>query len=282
MEKIIIFCILIFLSSSLSRDQNEYDDPCFQYPSDENKCFENQLDIENYQCCIFNFNISILSPKICAKSISPTPEISKFKDIPEFTTISKEVIGFTLYGNTSHFDKVMPIIEKFPIDETDINIKCQDGGNIDIKYERYSEEDKSRLKSKDHCLYYTYLSLQKPTPKLDCKNGILTQTAEKDGFSCGYYNFQIKSNNSDTIEYQTCFLFNKDVYGKIIVDEDIKDGINQIVKDITSDYSSFKIDIYDGKGNEIKYDSETSQFVVNRSNFLYISKLLLISSILLF
>ena len=81
---------------------------------------------------------------------------------------------------------------------------------------------------------------------------MLTDKVTNQGFSCGYYDFKIE-NQGNITESKTCFLFNKEIYSKLIKDNELSRKINSIFKTFTNNSYKFSVNIYDGKGNKYLY-----------------------------
>jgi len=286
MRKIIVFYLLV----SLAFSKNLLDDEsslCLQ----SDTCKNTILTDTSIQCCIASFKKDNFHFYNCITSINPTPDLETFKDIiPKFEAVSKEVVGFTLYGQATKFSPIMSIIEQFSPDKIlplDINLDCQDR-NLNITLEKISDADKQALKSEDHCLYYTYKSFINKASSFECSNGLLTDTIKAEGFTCGYYQFKIKVQGETAREFNTCFLYHDEIYEQLSGVEAIVKKLDEIVKVVTADEVSFTIDIYDKRGYQYLYDSKTQAFTVvttpnkpNKSSFTSVSKFLLLLSLLL-
>lgn len=289
MQKLILLCLLASIPFSKSVTVEE---TCIGKDSDT--CQNTILADTSLQCCNIKVSKGIVQmANLCMNSISPTPDLDPFKKtIPKFDAVYKEAIGFVLYGQATKISDVMSQIDSILDNVTpiDINLDCKDG-DLSFTYDKISDADKKKLKSKDHCLYYTYQSFINPSKKLDfnCEDGVITDTIKKQGFSCGYYGFKIKVKDETTQEFGTCFLFHHEMYDKIneITNfEKLVDELNDIVELITNEHVSFDIDIHDGSGYKYTYNSLDKKFVLvsepNRSSFISVSKFLLLLSLFLF
>ena len=282
MKKIFIFCLLV----SLAFSRNLLDDEsCLGVSTDT--CKNTILTDTSIQCCVATANKLVVSINTCIASINPTPDLNTFKGIiPKFEAVSKEVVGFTLYGKATKFSPVMDIIEPYTdiILPLDINLDCQDR-NLNMKLEKISDADKQALKSEDHCLYYTYKSFINKASSFECSNGVLTDTIKAEGFTCGYYQFKINVQGETAREFKTCFLYHDEIYKQLSGVEEIVNKLNEIVRAVTADGVSFTIDIFDKRGYQYLYDSNTKAFTVvatpNKSSFTSVSKFLLLLSLLL-
>ena len=285
MKKIFIFCLLV----SLAFSRNLLDDEsCIGVSTDT--CKNTILTDTSIQCCVATANKLGVSINTCIASINPTPDLETFKNIiPKFEAVSKEVVGFTLYGKATKFSPVMDIIQPYTdiILPLDINLDCQDR-NLNMKLEKISDADKQALKSEDHCLYYTYKSFINKASSFECSNGLLTDTIKAEGFTCGYYQFKIKVQGETAREFNTCFLYHDEIYEQLSGVEAIVKKLDEIVKVVTADEVSFTIDIYDKRGYQYLYDSKTQAFTnvttpnkPNKSSFTSVSKFLLLLSLLL-
>ena len=214
MQKLIIFCLLVSLAFSKSPLAEE---SCLDPTKNTTEaCLNTILTDTSVQCCEASTNIlGVLEVNTCITSIKPTPDLETFKDIiPKFEAVSKEVVGFTLYGQATKFSPIMSIIEQFSPDKIlplDINLDCQDR-NLNITLEKISDADKQALKSEDHCLYYTYKSFINKASSFECSNGLLTDTIKAEGFTCGYYQFKINVQGETAREFKTCFLYHDEIY----------------------------------------------------------------------
>lgn len=289
MQKLILLCLLAAIPFSKSILTEE---TCIGKEADT--CQDIGLVDTSLQCC--NVKVSKFGQQfanLCMNSIYPTPKLDTFKDIiPKFDAVYKEAIGFVLYGQATKISDVMtqidPLLDQFaPID---ITLDCKDR-DLSFTYDKISEADKKKLKSENNCLYYTYQSFIDPSKKLNsnCGNGVITDTIKNEGFSCGYYGFKINVQGKTTQEFNTCFLFNHEIYDQIngITNfQKLVDELNEIVELITTDQVSFDIDIHDGSGYKYSYNSLEQKFVLvsepNRSSFVSVSKFLLLLSLLLF
>ena len=264
MQKLIIFCLLVSLAFSKSPLAEE---SCLDPTKNTTEaCLNTILTDTSVQCCEASTNIlGVLEVNTCITSIKPTPDLETFKDIiPKFEAVSKEVVGFTLYGQATKFSPIMSIIEQYPPDKIlplDINLDCQDR-NLNITLEKISDADKQALKSEDHCLYYTYKSFINKASSFECSNGLLTDTIKAEGFTCGYYQFKIKVQGETAREFNTCFLYHDEIYEQLSGVEAIVKKLDEIVKVVTADEVSFTIDIYDKRGYQYLYDSQTQAFTV--------------------
>jgi len=282
MKKIFIFCLLV----SLAFSRNLLDDEsCIGVSTDT--CKNTILTDTNIQCCVATANKLVVSINTCIASINPTPDLETFEGIiPKFEAVSKEVVGFTLYGKATKFSPVMDIIQPYTdiILPLDINLDCQDR-NLNMKLEKISDADKQALKSEDHCLYYTYKSFINKASSFECSNGVLTDTIKAEGFTCGYYQFKINVQGETAREFKTCFLYHDEIYEQLSRVEEIVNKLNEIVRAVTADGVSFTIDIFDKRGYQYLYDSNTKAFTVvatpNKSSFTSVSKFLLLLSLLL-
>ena len=286
MQKIIIFCLLVSLTFSKNFLADE---SCLSVSTDS--CLNTILTDTSIQCCVASTKVlGAIDVNACITSIKPTPDLETFKDIiPKFEAVSKEVVGFTLYGKATKFSPVMDIIQPYTdiILPLDINLDCQDR-NLNMKLEKISDADKQALKSEDHCLYYTYKSFINKASNFECSNGVLTDTIKAEGFTCGYYQFKIKVQGETAREFNTCFLYHDEIYEQLSGVEAIVKKLDEIVKVVTADEVSFTIDIYDKRGYQYLYDSKTQAFTVvttpnkpNKSSFTSVSKFLLLLSLLL-
>ena len=287
MKKIFIFCLLV----SLAFLKNPFtEDTCLSASTDPAEtCHNTASGGSSSQCCVVSTKVlQLVDVKACVPSIKPTPDLDTFKDIiPKFEAVSKEVIGFTLYGKATNFSPIMGKVDTlvpetlFPIN---INLDCADR-DMNIELNKINEADKKALQSEDHCLYYTYKSFIDKTSNFECSNGVLTDTIKAEGFTCGYYQFKINVQGETAREFKTCFLYHDQIYEQLSRVDAIVKKLNDIVKAVTADEVSFTIDIYDKRGYQYLYDSKTQAFTVvatpNKSSFTSVSKFLLLLSLLL-
>ncbi len=278
MEKLLMLLLLVSLPFSKGMLPAT---PCIG--ADRNSCLAKLTYGSPSQCCWVKstFNNESIN-EFCAPSINPTPDISPLMSL-KFDAIFQEAISFALYGKVSIIGNAKDYIDKFinSSNSININLQCQDEKGFDISYETVSDADKKKLNDENHCLYLAYKSLLSKNSQFECKNGILTDKVTNQGFSCGYYDFKIE-NQGNIIESKTCFLFNKEIYSKLNKDNELSRKINSIFKTFTNNSYKFSVNIYDGKGNKFLYEStNTSLIQVNRSNFIIVSKILLLLSLLL-
>ena len=280
MQKLIILLLLV----SLPFSKNFLPDyPCLAFTKDS--CISKEIDDSQAQCCWIAPALqgkSIL--EFCAPSVGSITDINNFQKVEKFDAISKEVTGFAFYGKATNLGTMTDVFDQAIslLGQVSVNLKCHDEKEIDIKFDTFSDADKEKFKDENHCLYLTYKSFKDPSLKLECKNGVLTDTIKNAGFSCGYYGFKIEA-AGETKEFQTCFLYNKDAISKLNCVEEISNTINKVVNKVTNKAVNFTVDIYDGSGSKFLYESTTASFVkVSKSNFIMISKIIFILSLLLF
>ena len=200
--KILCFILLIEIFSSLLLEPNfgstEDDFIKCRNQTDTKQCSSITFETKNFQCCkLESKEKGIEQCNSMAKPIKPAQEELNSANGKIMT---KEIGGYNLFSNNS---EVM---------FNDYSFSCQDG-DINFKFDpnSYTEEERAKFKSDNHCIYYSTLEYQQGNITREaCYNAILVTTGDS-GVSCGYYEFKLNLNDSSTGTYKTCFLFNDDI-----------------------------------------------------------------------
>ena len=157
----------------------------------------------------------------------------------------------------------------------DFDYSCLDG-NLYFKYyvNSYTEEEKTRFKSKNYCLQYGFGDYEQDniTNKI-CHNAILASVGNS-GVSCGYSELKIYLGDGSIINYKTCILFNDDIlinknlglWTKMMAEELIKMA-NTDKKELLN----YKLIATNSIGKYFTYDSLTNIVESNNAIFLCIN-----------
>jgi len=94
------------------------------------------------QCCFIQTN-----KEECDSSPNPLSDIANIVNSKEFKPLARKIVGYGKYTSVDH-----PI----NIKDENMHVVCLDGElDINIREEKYSDDDLNILKSSDYCLNYT-------------------------------------------------------------------------------------------------------------------------------
>ena len=204
MNKLKIFCfiLLIEILSSILLKQNfgstQEDFSKCRNQTYRKQCESVTFENNNFQCC--NFESKEKRLEGCLVMIKPIKLAQVELATENGRKMTKEIGGYDLFSNGSS------------LMTNDYYFTCPDG-EANFKYDpnAYTEEEKAKFKSDNHCLYYS--SREYPHEKITeeiCYNAILS-TTENSTISCGYYELKLNFKDGSTGIYKSCFLFNDDI-----------------------------------------------------------------------
>ena len=169
--------------------------------------------------------------------------------------MQKESQGYYTYKKGSKDEKVK------------INFNCNNGElTINYGYDTYTEDEQNILKDENHCL--NKHSLKQMDYDYDvgkCEEGLLLESSKSAGLECGYFLYNIKINSEKSLIYKTCDLFNIDMFSNTIKMEPkyFDEQVELIIRiQGETSFESYKAELYDIKGNKIKYDSITGKITI--------------------
>ena len=239
-------------------------------------CLAIKNPLEKYQCCFQQTNyIGNINEK-CDQFSTDIKQYEKIVKTDQFKAFSSETMAFSLLNFG------------FPLAKTDIKINCNNGEiNMALLEKNYTENELNTLKDKNHCLQ------KKASKKGDyeydvekCEEGLIVDSSKKAGLECGYFVYNIKINQNESFTYKTCDLFNFNMLSsmtKINPQFAISDVENIISNSKEYDsYESFTAEVYNAKGQKIKFDS-TSEKIVYESGLMFtFSKYLILLILIVF
>lgn len=204
MNKLKIFCfiLLIEILSSILLEQNfgstEEDFAKCRNFNDTKQCASIIFENNNFQCC--NLKSKEKDLEMCNAMLKPIKPAQEELATENGKKMTKEIGGYSLFSNGS------------AVMFNDYYFTCPDGeANFKFDPNAYTEEEKAKFKSDNHCLYYS--SREYPHEKITeeiCYNAILS-TTENSTISCGYYELKLNFKDGSTGIYKSCFLFNDDI-----------------------------------------------------------------------
>lgn len=276
---------------------NEEDILCEKGNNDEKTCLNTFLPTDQIECCYLSELIGDLNvSSICSPIPSAFKIIKTLETLPVFKAAERETLGFIKYNE-------IPLGEE----EESIGIKLQcRNDEIVIKEEKYTAGEKMVLTNENHCLNLFMNSFSNLALNPKCEYGLLLDSSKNAGLECGYVslNIKLKNNFLKVPTFNTCLLFDINVYDKIVnsalgdgLKKLLKESINQIIgKFIPTKYQtfveSFRLDFYDTKGNLVSYNSTIDDYHVqpinpddskgSKGSLLTISKYLLLFGFIIF
>ena len=256
--KTTLFLIFIEIATSLILKENlndwKADFISCTRGDDVNKCFEKKFASKGYQCC----KSKILETKGDKTDEGEKCDIGSNPMQPETNNdkiMAKEYLGFQIF----YYDRKISRLEN--------NYTCSDGKiNYIIDQNDYTEEEKVKLKDKNHCLAHTESTSN--ITKETCFNSVLSITGNS-GVSCGFFQSKLFSNDSTTIDYNYCYLFDDDVLTKKNMGILLKTAllINSVSESRSlNDLSKFQVTMTNSKGQSATYYSDTDSIIVNNNN----------------
>ena len=251
---------------------------CSRKNATKNECNSFQIDDSRFQCCKLmaetNKDGTINKEESCSAMTNPINTAINEMNTENGKKIMKELIGFSMFkdknpGNVNFTEKV--------------NFTCNDGNlPFEFNIKDYSEAQKVEFNDSNYCLNYSSgIKVDKET----CYNAKVTQS----GISCGYFDLQLVLNNSNPMNFNTCFLFNDD----IVKNKNIG-FITKYLSDMTSlseakslgkELLSYKLTFSRKDGKTVKYDSSTGEVKIegedNSGKMLGLKYMILIIALLI-
>ena len=294
MKYTIIFCLLFVLNCkkefrpqfSLSKDliENNYysnieESVC--EAENKNQCKNLPSPDQDEICCYTEF---IIDGEIFEEHCEKVPKVlEKAGDLyktKEYNAFYREQTGYKIYVKKKFY----------PSGKTETKITCKNGG-VSLVYEKkYTDNEIATLKNEKHCLN---INEQKESninfDVGECKDYLILDSSKKDGIDCGYliYNITLESNRN--IIYKTCDLFNLKIYSKMAkLDKSQLFSENYAERvigemDIEEKIESFTGELYNSKGEKIKFDSKTEKIIIEGSGYMItVSKYLFLLILILF
>ena len=296
MKYTIIICLLFVLSNSLKEFNNKFSKEksllrsnygsniegpeCNAETKDECKALE--ITEDDRVCCYDEIknNDEIKSEK-CRALPKVIDKIGKISNSKEMYSFNREKKGY----------KIIVEGQEFPEKEEEI-VTCKNGVYRLVEDNVYSEKEKNVLEDKNHCLniYHKKIDNYKFNTG-ECTSHLLLDSSKKAGLECGYFEYNVTLESKTTISFNTCYLFNLNLFSKIcevkayntiFKYEDLEDIIYSMGYE--SDYiKNFTVEAHNSKGHKIKYDSETDNVTIEGAGYmLSISKYLIILILILF
>lgn len=272
---------------------------CNETETDEQKCLATPLPITQIECCHLSAFIGEYhASSVCEPIPTALQIVNSLQTLPVFKAAEKETLGFVKYNH-------LQPIEEEESDPITVKVKCSHD-EITFKEEKYTNEEKQVLTNENHCLNLFMNTVDHLDVTQKCEDGLLLESSKKAGLECGYVSFSVKFKYVDfqLDELKTCFLFDINVYDKIVHSE-LGDGLKKLLKEsinqIIGQYcptqyqtfiDSFSVDFYDTKGNRVSYNSTIDDYEVkpikpidpedSNGSFITISKYLLLFALILF
>jgi hypothetical protein len=252
---------------------------CMKAGNNQDKCYSVSLKTKNAQCCILEY-ISKQSNSVNCSMIAGSIKEVKEAFTPRIKAIFKELFGFLVYGiptGRSEDDLINELRFKQ-------NYQCKDGNyELLYGYENFTSEDKTILKSNQHCLryFYSYVIdpdfLNKMPSKEKCFNADLLENSKDLGIKCGFYEFTIKYMSGKSGEFKSCYVYDTDIIKNKKIDEKSKSNFSMLAMQYAITQGemmvSYVVVFSDSDGNKYSYDSLTDK--VSSSTQCQISKYLL-------
>lgn len=242
----------------------------------KDQCLAVKNPFEKLQCCFIQTTLSGPQNEDCAEYPVDLKEYEKITKTEKFMAFSNETAAFYFleWG--------------IPLSVINMNINCNNGQvNFDLLDKEYTDSEIETLKSETHCLR------KKASKEKDhsfevgkCEEGLVVDSSKKAGLECGYLVYNIKINKDKTLSYKTCDLFNYDLLSSAFNinshfgDDNVEAIINN--SDEYDSYQSFTVEVYNKKGQKIKYDSETGKFSYDIGYMITASKYLFLLMLILF
>ena len=198
----------------------------------------------------------------------------------EFKAFYREYRGYKIYGENI----------TYPYEKTESKLTCKNGESSLAFENKYFNEEIATLEDEKHCLNINY---QKESDiDLDvgkCEDYLILDSSKKDGIECGYLEYNINLASKRKVNYKTCSLFNFNLFSKVakidkseLFDEHFVEKLIHKM-DKKERIESFTGEIYNSKGEKIKYDSKTDKIIIEDSGYMInASKYLFILTLILF
>lgn len=266
-----IFCLLFALITSkreflsLLDKENVGDDPASSCQAAESK--DQCLNIENplidYQCCYRSLKVDDKSSIGCIDFYKNIDGIQNYYKSEKYQAYNKEIYGYNIYvvGNQTP--------------KQDINIDCKNG---QIAYTigdyEFTEADQNIIKNEKFCYNKYYSKIIKPDfDEGNCEEGLILDSNKNSGFECGTVLYTIQTTDK-TLSFKLCELFNLYYYTEMIelpLKSEFKTNLKHMAKTFTNNqgyesYKSFVVEYSNQKGQKIKYDSTTDEFIIDNNN----------------
>ena len=221
----------------------------------KDQCLATIIPGSNYQCCYEIIKSDFGNPEKCSKYPKDLELYQKLSKSSKYKACLKEYYGHRKY-------------KKYLPERTKMNINCNNGEfTINFGYDTYTENEQNILKNENHCL--NKKSLKEKDFNYDvgkCEEGLLINSSKSLGLECGYFLYNIKINSEISLTYKTCDIFNLDMYSTILkIDPYYFDRqVASITYELSyTDFESYNAEIYDIKGNTIKYDFITQKIIID-------------------
>ena len=300
MKYTIIICLLFVLSNSLKEFNNKFskeksllrennglniedseDSVCNAETKD--KCKALPITEDNSVCCYFEEKIN---DKIVEERCDFFPfDIDKrgeVANLKEFYSFNRELNGYKI---------IIEGQEDFPEKSEEI-VTCKKGVYRLVEDNVYSEKEKNIFKDENHCLNIYHKKLENYEFNTgECTSHLLLDSSKKAGLECGYFEYNVTLESKTTISFNTCYLFNLNLFSKICEVKQFNtifkyEDLEAIIYSMGyhNDYiQNFTAEAHNSKGHKIKYDSETDNVTIEGAGYmLSISKYLFVLILILF
>ena len=296
MKYTIIICLLFVLSNSLKEFNNKFSKEKSLLRSNygsniegpecnaetKDKCKALNI-IEDIRVCCYDEiknNDEIKSEK-CRALPKVIDKIGKISNSKEMYSFNREKKGY----------KIIVEGQEFPEKEEEI-VTCKNGVYRFVEDNVYSEKEKNVLEDENHCLniYHKKLDNYKFNTG-ECTSHLLLDSSKKAGLECGYFEYNVTLESKTTISFNTCYLFNLNLFSKICEVKQFNtifkyEDLEAIIYSMGyhNDYiQNFTAEAHNSKGHKIKYDSETDNVTIEGAGYmLSISKYLFVLILILF
>ena len=237
----------------------------------KDQCLAVKNPFEKLQCCFVQTTLSGRQNEDCEEYPVDLKEYEKIIKTEKFMAYLNEIAAFNFLG------------WGIPLSVINMNINCNNGQvNFDLLDKEYTNSELETLKNETHCL-------RKKASKEKDHNfevGKCVDSSKKAGLECGYLVYNIKINKDKTLSYKTCDLFNYYLLSSAFnlnphfADDDVENIINN--SDEYDSYNSFTLEVYNKKGQKIKYDSENGKISYDNGYMITASKYLFLLMLFLF
>lgn len=255
----------IFFNEEVGDDEDSDENRCESAGNDTDVCKNVKLiNSKNFQCCLVKSTKSSWTEEECQLSPYPAKDIAKLINTEQFGPMTKELIGFFVYGPINDDDDEETPEEKIEDLKTKTEVSCKDAEiNMTIGYDEYTEDDKTILKSNDYCLYYLYDTFKSGfINSHNCKNGKVLKSSQEAEIECGRLEVEAKI-KGQSLKFKSCFLYSYDFYKQVT----LPNGLKKIIEEQTSgqivELEKFKITFSDSNGNnKVSFDLSSSYFLM--------------------
>ena len=240
----------------------------------EDQCVAESVPDEYYQCCYkeYPFMEDILGS--CGKYLKDMNELKNLYNSKQYRAFEKEDLGYITYVENGG-----------EIQRKEENLTCSNGQINFVEDGEFNENDQKKLKNENHCLNKfesKYSNYSYDVGK--CEEGLLTDNAKKAGLECGYMVFKIKINSEKTINYKLCYPFELEFqYETVKLEHQYYPfHAKNFIKNYGYDnYESFTFEIYNTKGQKVKYDSKTDKIITENAGSILSASIYLFLLILI-